>query len=110
MAKRDVGKKLVERLAEFHDAMVAGEEISRRFHATVRESNVPQPRPFGRADVVQLRKRLDVRQAVFAQVVGVSPVLARQWESGVRKPSPLACRLFELIERQPEVVSRLLIR
>ncbi len=57
-----------------------------------------------------LRRRLDLSQAVFAQVLGVSAVPARKWESGARKPSPLACRLLDLIDRQPEMVRGLLIR
>jgi DNA-binding transcriptional regulator YiaG len=41
-------------------------------------------------------------QAVFAGLLGVSRILVQSWERGVRDPSPLACRLLDTINRDPE--------
>ena len=46
------------------------------------------------------RKR-GASQAVFAQLVGVSKIHAQSCEHGVRKPSKLACRLPDEINRDP---------
>ena len=36
-----------------------------------------------------------------AQLVGVSAILVQGWERGVRTPSPLACRLLDIISKDP---------
>ena len=40
-------------------------------------------------------------QAVFAEFLGVSAILVQGWERGVRTPSPLACRLLDIIGKDP---------
>jgi DNA-binding transcriptional regulator YiaG len=51
--------------------------------------------------VKKLRSSLGLSQAVFAQLLGVSAILVQSWERGVRTPSPLACRLLDIISKDP---------
>ncbi|MBV8781678.1 MAG: helix-turn-helix domain-containing protein [Phycisphaerae bacterium] len=62
----------------------------------------PQPRSYSAAAIKKLRTRLGVSQADFAGLLGVSRILVQSWERGVRDPSPLASRLLDTIERDPE--------
>ena len=48
-----------------------------------------------------MRERLGVSQGVFAHLLGVSVVLVKSWEGGVRKPSPMARRLMDTIQADP---------
>jgi DNA-binding transcriptional regulator YiaG len=41
-------------------------------------------------------------QAVFAQAIGVSAELVRSWESDKRPVGPLASRLLQMIEADPQ--------
>jgi DNA-binding transcriptional regulator YiaG len=66
------------------------------------ELNIVRPPSFSPEDIVTLRAEMGVSQAVFADLVGVSLVLVQSWESGVRVPSVLACRLFEIAGRDPK--------
>ena len=72
---------------------------------TLKTKNVPIPelpkvRPA--KDIVRIRKRLGVSQAVFARVLGVARDTEISWEQGRRKPSGPALRLLEIAERHPE--------
>jgi DNA-binding transcriptional regulator YiaG len=70
--------------------------------ATVREVEIPAPKQYQPRDVRVTRERLGVSVAVFAGLVGVSAKLVDQWEQGRRTPSPLACRLLERINADPD--------
>src|SRR4051812_35218841 len=88
MAKRTkFGRKLIASMTEMVEAFERG-DLAR---LTVRRVDMPDdPRPYDAAAVRATRARLNVSQAVFARLVGVSTVLAQSWEQGTRKPSKLA--------------------
>ena len=60
----------------------------------------PKARPA--KDIVRLRKRLGISQAVFARMLGVARDTEISWEQGRRTPSGPALRLLEIAERHPE--------
>jgi DNA-binding transcriptional regulator YiaG len=96
---KSIGPRLIASLTEIHDALAQG----RPDRLTIREVRLPaDPPPFDARAVKSLRTRLHVSQPIFAKLVGVSTVLARSWEQGQRRPSRLACRLLEEIERHPD--------
>jgi putative transcriptional regulator len=68
---------------------------------TVRTVQVPDPGPYRARQVRELRASLGVSQAVFARLLGVSVVLVKSWERGLRAPSPLARRLLDTIKADP---------
>lgn len=61
-------------------------------------------KPLGAAEVVAIRAKLNVSQAVFASLLNVSKVTAISWEKGRRKPSGAALRLLDLVQRRPEIL------
>jgi len=61
---------------------------------------LPEERPS--KEIVRIRKKLGVSQAVFARVLGVARDTEISWEQGRRKPSGPALRLLEIAERHPE--------
>src|SRR4051794_37656240 len=64
---------------------------------TVKTVEVPDPGGYRPRQIRELRELLGVSQAVFARLLGVSLVLVKSWERGVREPSPLARRLLDTI-------------
>jgi DNA-binding transcriptional regulator YiaG len=64
---------------------------------TVRTIEVAEPSRHTAASVRAIRKSLNISQALFAQLVGVSPALVRAWELGTRVPAPIARRLLDQI-------------
>lgn len=84
-----LGKKLIAALDEVAGAI----EILSRL--TVRTVKLPaDPMPYDSQAVKRTREPLNVSQAVFARLLGISVVLAQAWEQGQCKPSKMACRLL----------------
>ena len=96
-----LGDDLLEGLNELRDALASGRPLADQL--TVRTVRMPDPpRRYDAAAVRATRRRLNVSQAVFAQLLGVSEVLVRSWERSARTPAPLARRLLDEINRDPQ--------
>ena len=59
---------------------------------------------FTAEQIVAIRKKMNLSQTVFAQVLNVSPSSIRQWEQGKRKPSGSTKVLLELLEKSPHLL------
>jgi putative transcriptional regulator len=53
-----------------------------------------------------LRQHLALPQTTFASICGVSYKTVEAWESGRNIPNGSACRLFEIIQKDPSVLKR----
>lgn len=49
-------------------------------------------------DVYRFRQAVGMNQSEFAEWIGVRQATVSEWETGTKKPSPLACRLLTLLE------------
>lgn len=58
----------------------------------------PGPKHYTAEDIVKLRMKLNVSQAVLAYVMNNSESTVRQWESGEKTPGGANCRLLQIIE------------
>ena len=90
MPKRDIGQEILDgiRAAKAHKAG----EISLRTH-TLKEPAPPQV----------IRAKLNLSQAAFDGLMGVSVRTVQDWEQGRRKPSGPAEALLRIAEQKPEV-------
>lgn len=50
--------------------------------------------------IKELREKLEMTQTEFALKLGVAEYTVRRWESGTSKPSPLAQRQLEMLEKK----------
>jgi DNA-binding transcriptional regulator YiaG len=108
-SRNEATKSLLESLEELEGYVRRGmtiegivQEIRTNHPERVRVAfRVPGPSHYSSQAVRRLRKSLALSQANFAEAVGVSCVLVQSWERGVRKPSPLACRLLDVINEDP---------
>jgi len=95
-----LGERITEALTELHDALRSGRPLEEQL--TVRTVEIAAPRLYSAKDVRRMRHRLAVSQAVFARLIGVSVQLVEHWEQGVANPRPLARRLLDEIDRDPD--------
>lgn len=58
----------------------------------------PAPKHYTKKDVIRIRKKLHVSQAVFAYLLNASESTVRKWEIGVKEPGGANCRLLQIIE------------
>ena len=99
--KDTLGELLLQSMTELRDGLrgQAGK-------LTMRTVEIPDAPQFTAVAVHRLRDRLELSQRLFAKLVGVSSKLVEAWEAGTRTPSPMACRLFDAIARNPSLYVR----
>jgi putative transcriptional regulator len=93
MSERDIGDEILEGIREIK-AHKAGQLKLRTRELS--EPSTPQ----------EIRKRLDLSQAAFAGLMGVSIRTVQEWEQGKRKPSGPAKSLLRIAEQHPEVFAK----
>jgi putative transcriptional regulator len=94
MTDRDIGQEILEGIRAIK-AHKSG-EITLRTH-TLKEPAPPQV----------IRAKLNLTQAAFAGLMGVSVRTVQDWEQGRRKPSGPAEALLRIAEQRPEVFMEL---
>lgn len=70
---------------------------------SIREFNkikYPKPRHYTRTQVIRIRKKLRVSQAVFARLLNASESTVRKWEIGEKEPGGANCRLLQILENK----------
>ena len=73
----------------------------------VRMVTIPEIEPvteYSKEQIKEIRQKNQFTQKSFAELFGVSPKAVEAWESGVRKPTGTAKRLFQLMEKDPQII------
>ncbi len=87
-------------LASMAEALAHARDADNGTRVTRVEMGAPQVR--------SIRHRLGLSQERFAALLGVSVSGLRKWEQGTRKPTGAAATLLQVMESEPEAVSRAL--
>lgn len=96
--EKSLGEEIVEGLTDLCEAMETGHPIEEKF--TVRTVALDlEPQEYEADDVKLVRRSLNVSQGVFAQILATSVECVENWEQGLQKPPPMACRLLDLVNR-----------
>jgi putative transcriptional regulator len=90
MSERDIGKEILEGIRE-----VKAHKAGKRDLVTRRLSNPSDPKT--------IRSKLNLSQAAFAGLMGVSVRTVQDWEQNRREPSGPAKSLLRIAEQHPEV-------
>jgi len=95
--KNYVDSKILDMVEEELHALNEIKDVSK----SIKEFNkikYPAPKQYKKDDVVRIRKKLHVSQAVFAYLLNASESTVRKWEIGVKEPGGANCRLLQVIE------------
>lgn len=90
MPERNIGREILEGLQEI--------KACKEGKLKLRKHLLDEPSP-----TKEIRAKLNVSQAAFAAIMGVSLRTVQDWEQGRRKPSGPAQSLLRIAERCPEV-------
>lgn len=63
-----------------------------------------QPPQYTPSNIVAIRKKLNVSQSIFAQMLNVSKDTVSKWELNERHPSGPSARLIQILERNPDAL------
>lgn len=94
MAERDIGLEILEGIREIK-AYKAGEGDLRTRELS--EPSTPK----------EIRAKLNLSQAAFAGLMGVSVRTVQDWEQGRREPSGPAKSLLRIAEQHPQIFVQL---
>ena len=97
--RKTVARRIAQGMAELEHVMASGR--SPRDVFTMRTVEIASPATYGARQVRATRNRLNVSQAVFAKLLGVSAELVEHWEQGVCLPRGIARRLLDEINHDP---------
>lgn len=98
-------RNLFSELSEGFDALKAQREgkVTLRTHAVVAKI---APQVSG-ADVLNVRQKMNLSRAVFADYLRTNVRTVENWEQGRAQPNAQAALLIKLVEKYPETVERL---
>ena len=71
-------------------------------------TKISEPPAYSKAKIKKIRAGLGLSQAVFASIFGVTVSAVQHWEQGLRTMPAPACRLLNMIEKDPETVMALI--
>lgn len=97
--KKGAPEKLLDSMNAIIDAVETGKPLTVR-----RIPVIKPPAPMSASGIVKVRKQLNVSQAVFAVLLGVSSQTVKAWEQSNRKPTASALRLLHFAEQRPRVL------
>jgi len=94
-----MGKNLTQVIHEtakdLYESGVMNEQTMREFDAMC----LPPIKHYTPIQIRRIRKHNKASQAVFAAYLNTSPSTIQKWEQGQKKPSGLALKLLNLVER-----------
>lgn len=91
-----VGRKIVDGLKEFSDALKSGKPVTKQLTCRKVELRLV-PQPYNPDLIKETRELLYVSQPIFAKFLGVSTKTVQKWERGEEEPQPIACRFMDEI-------------
>lgn len=96
-----------EAFAELKEAMEDALAFERGKGRELKVTRIQAPRPpkaMSSREIVQIRRKLNCSQAVFAMMLNISPKTVQAWEQGSRKPGDAALKLLTIAKNHPEVL------
>ena len=94
MPDRDIGREMLDGIREV--------KVFKAGHGDLRTRRVEEP-----ISAKAIRTRLNLSQAAFAGLLGVSLRTLQDWEQGRRAPGGPARRLLYLADQHPEIFAKL---
>jgi DNA-binding transcriptional regulator YiaG len=94
----------VERVETRGEAVISREVLPPGRWDRPRKAFLEGPPWYPPHSVREIRHKLSVSQAIFAQMLGVSASTVRAWEQGRREPEGAARRLLQMADLHPDVL------
>lgn len=98
-------RSLMAELKEGFDAL-AGEREGKLTLRTHTVADIPAPE-ISASELIELRRRLNVSRAIFAAYMRTNVRTLENWEQGRAKPNAQAAILIRLVEKHPDMWTRL---
>jgi len=80
-------------------AFERGEKIDLRI------AKLPPPKRLRAPEIILLRRKLSMSQAVFARHLNVTSSTVKSWEQGLRNPAKATLKLLHIVKSEPRVLT-----
>ncbi len=98
-SKRKFKSDAFEAIHASASAMLRVDAIDKATMRHFDETCLTTPTAFQPGDIKRLRERYRVSQPVFARYLNTSESTVEKWEAGTKKPSGLALKLLNVVEK-----------
>lgn len=99
--KSEVMEALHRSASALHRVGAMDAQTMRNFDVTC----IERPAQWDKGRVRKLRERLHMSQPILAAYLNSTPSTVAQWESGAKRPSPIAAKLLHVLAKHgPEVL------
>jgi len=95
MKNKSLMEAIHETAKDFHKSGVMSDQTMREFDAMC----LPPIKHYTPKQIRRIRVHNKASQAVFAAYLNTSPSTVQKWEQGQKKPSGLALKLLNLVDR-----------
>ena len=103
MAKKTKAKN--EFFEELKEGLGAAIEHAKGNRKDLRTTTLPRPpKLLSAKDIVRLRARLNMSQAVFARYLNISTKTVQAWEQGQGKPNGASLKLLSIAQKNPDLL------
>jgi len=93
--KSDAFEAIHSAASGLYDLKVIDKQTMREFD----EACIEEAPKFNAKEIARLRNELKISQSVFAVYLNTSTSTVAQWERGDKKPSGIAARLLQIIQK-----------
>ncbi|MBJ6748967.1 helix-turn-helix domain-containing protein [Geomonas anaerohicana] len=93
-AKSDIAAAVHEAANDLYEAGIISARTMRGFDKTC----LTTVEPLSPEEIVDVRRRSGVSQAVFAQYLNVTPGVVSKWERGEKRPTGASLKLLSLVK------------
>ena len=94
--KNNIKQAVYETAKELHDVGL----ISKQRMEKYKHLSIPPIHELKPEDIKHLREKEKISQSILADCLNVSISAVRKWESGEKKPSGLALKLLNIIQKK----------
>lgn len=96
-AKSPFMEAMYDGMSALCEAGMVDKQTMRSFDALCLVPDVPE---YSQEAIRNIRAKLNISQAVLATVMNASTVTVQKWESGSKRPNPMAMKLLNLLDRK----------
>jgi len=101
---KNVYKELIDELKEINETGI--DHLRKRTRTYKPVSPIKEYQPH---EIKAIREKKQFSQSYLGEYMGVSSKTIQAWEAGTNKPSGVALRIFQVLEKDPHVLDKYIL-
>ncbi|QEP44756.1 transcriptional regulator [Ectothiorhodospiraceae bacterium BW-2] len=102
-----MSRNLFDELVEGFDALKQARDGKTTLRTHAVETSMDKSLELGADELIRVRKKLHLSQAIFAHYLKINKRTLENWEQGRTKPNAQAAVLIRLVDQYPDTLERI---